>query len=170
MKNPPRSVVSVKPVKTASAGRHGMLATVLALLLLAPPAQSEPSEPLGRLFLTPERRAVLERQRQLNIQEKTQETVEVDKLHLNGVVHRSGGKATVWVNGRPQRDGDGNTGVALRPSPQEPGRVAVSVGDENPTTLRIGETLNRGTQEKTDGLAGGQLQVNRDHAEKPPRR
>lgn len=167
MKNPPRSVVSAKPIKFTSAGNQAMLAAALALLLLVPPARSEP---LGRLFITPERRAVLERQRQLNIQEKTQETVEVDKVHLNGVVHRSGGKATIWVNGRPQRDDDRNTGIALRPSPKDPGRVAISVGDENPTTLRIGETLNRGTQEKTDGLAGGQLQVNRDHAEIPPRR
>lgn len=166
MMNPPRIVDCLKPVKPALAASLGMLVAALALLLHAPLAQAEP---LGRLFLTPERRAVLERQRQLNIQENTQETVVVEKLHLNGVVHRSGGKTTVWVNGRPQRDDD-NTGIVLRTSPQGPGRVAVSIGDENPTTLRIGETLNRGTREKTDGLAGGQLQIHSDHAGKRPRR
>lgn len=166
MKNPPRIVEFVKPVKPTLAASLWMLAAALALLAHVPLAQAEA---LGRLFLTPDRRAVLERQRQLNIQEKAQETVVVEKLHLNGVVQRSGGKTTVWVNGRPQSDED-NTGIVLRPSPKDPGKVAVSVGDENPTTLRIGETINRGTQEKTDGLAGGQLQIHTGHAGKAPRR
>ncbi|MBI3522966.1 MAG: hypothetical protein HY066_00345 [Betaproteobacteria bacterium] len=154
MKNSPRIAVSA-------------ILTALAWLMVAPPAQSET---LGRLFLTPERRAALERQRQLNIQEKPQETLAVDKVHLNGVVYRNdnGGKTTVWVNGRPQRDGENNSGIALRPSPGEPGRMAISVGDEKPAHLRIGETLNRGTQEKTDGLAGGQLQINPGHDAKRP--
>jgi len=161
MKTPSRMAFSQNACK--------LLAMVMTLALLGlPPAVR--AEALGRLFLTPERRAVLERQRQLNIQEKTQETVEIEKLHLNGVVHRSGGKATIWVNGRPQRIDEYNGGIAIRPSSKEPGKVAVGVGDERPTSMRVGETLNRGTQEKTDGLAGGQVQINTDHAEKPPRR
>ena len=166
MKNPPRIVEFVKSIQPTSAASLGMLAAALALLAHVSPAEAEP---LGRLFFTPDRRAVLERQRQLNIQEKTQETVVVEKLHLNGVVQRSGGKTTVWVNGRPQSNED-NTGIVLRPLPKDPGKVSVSVGDENPTTLRIGETINRGTQEKTDELAGGQLQIHTDHAGKRPQR
>ena len=162
MKNPLRMVASLNLRKLLA-----ILPGLSALLALPPLVQAEP---LGRLFLTPERRAVLERQRQLNIQEKTQETLEVDKVHLNGVVYSSSGKSTVWINGRPQRAGENNSGIAIRTSPKEPGRIAVSVGAENPATLRIGETLNRGTQEKTDELAGGQLQINSGHDGKPPRR
>jgi len=142
------------------------LAAVAAALL----ATDALAEPLGRLFFTPERRAALERQRQLNIQEKTQETVEVASVHLNGVVRRGGNKATVWVNGRPQQVDNANTGILVTPSSKETDRVGIRVGDEAPSSLRVGETLNRATQETTDGLAGGQLQINRAHSGKPPRR
>lgn len=143
------------------------LSPALMLALLSAYAQAEP---LGRLFFTPERRAALERQRQLNIQEKTQETVEVASVHLNGVVRRGGNQATVWVNGRPQQVDNANTGILVKPSSKELDRVGIRVGDEAPSSLRVGETLNRATQETTDGLAGGQLQVHRDRSEKPPRR
>lgn len=133
----------------------------MAALALALWAMDTQSEPLGRIFFTPERRAAMERQRQLNIQEKTKEdTVEVASVHLNGVVRRKGNKDTVWVNGRVQRNDDGNTDIHFRPALRDSGRVSVGVGDEPLTSLRIGETLNRATGEKTDGLAGGQLQIN----------
>ena len=130
---------------------------LLSLVLLPTLVQSAP---LGRLFLTPERRVVLERQRQLNIQEKTQETIEVANVHINGMVRRSNGKATVWVNGRPQQDDETAGGVAVRPSPRHLEQVEIRVGDERPAALRVGEKLNRATQEMSDGLAGGQLQIN----------
>jgi len=60
---------------------------------------AEPA-PLGRLFMTPEARMTLERQRQLKIQET--QTPDGGPLRLDGVVVRSSGKATVWINGQPQ--------------------------------------------------------------------
>jgi len=139
---------------------------VLSLCLL--PALVQAAQ-LGRLFLTPERRAQLERQRQLNIQEKTQETIEVASVHVNGMVRRSGGKTTVWVNGRPQQEGVNASGVAVRPSPRQVDRIDISIGEESPASLRVGERLNRATQELSNGLAGGRLQVNRGDAVKPRR-
>ena len=152
-----------------SVGRSRRLsAAALAMLLLAAYAQAAP---IGRLFFTPDRRATLERQRQLNIQEKTQEaTVEIASLHLNGVVRRSGNKTTVWVNGRPQQADNANTGITVLPSTRDMERVNIRVGEESSTSMRVGETLNRATQEMSDGLAGGQLQVNRgDGPKRSPR-
>lgn len=128
------------------------------------------AEPLGRLFFTPERRATLERQRQLNIQEKTQETIEVASVHVNGMVRRSGSKATVWVNGRPQQTDNTTSGILVTPSSSEVNRVGIRVGDEIPSSLKVGETLNRATQEMTSGLAGGQIQINRSEDARPPTR
>lgn len=54
--------------------------------------------PLGRLFMTPESRATLERQRQLD----TPTTHVSGGGRLDGVVTRSAGKTTVWINGQPQ--------------------------------------------------------------------
>ncbi|MCX7173916.1 MAG: hypothetical protein NT159_08315 [Proteobacteria bacterium] len=148
-------------VASSGAAATRVLRVSLATVALALATAHVRAEPLGRLFFTPERRAALERQRQLNIQEKTQETVEVASVHLNGVVRRSGNKATVWVNGRPQQVDNAGTGVLVAPSSREMDRVGIRVGDEPLTSMRIGETLNRATQETTDGLAGGQIQINR---------
>ena len=137
-------------------GRGCRAILLLSLLLLPTLVQAAP---LGRLFLTPERRVALERQRQLNIQEKTQETIEVSNIHVNGMVRRSGGKTTVWVNGRPQLEGQVVTGVEVSPSPKQLEQVEIRVGEERAAELRVGETLNRSTQELSDGLKSGQLQV-----------
>ncbi len=149
---------------------HRHIARRLAILLFFMMPQLVQAAQLGRLFLTPERRAQLERQRQLNIQEKTQETIEVASVHVNGMVRRGGGKTTVWVNGRPQREGANASGVLVRPSPRQIDQVEISVGEESPASLRVGERLNRATQGLSDGLAGGQLQVNRGDETKRPQR
>ena len=90
-------------------------------LLIALTGQAQ-AEPLGRLFFTPERRAALERQRQLNIQETR--TIEGSTVSLDGVVTRSSGKTTVWVNQRPQNENASGTGVTAAVSPRQsrPGR------------------------------------------------
>ena len=75
-------------------------AALLAAALLLPAAPAA-AEELGKLFLTPERRAALERQRQLNIRE-SQPVIEGATLMVTGVVKRSSGKSTTWVNGTPQ--------------------------------------------------------------------
>lgn len=168
MKSEHPGVVPVKPSKDIVGAVLRAHAGLLALILVSSLAQAEP---LGRLFFTPERRAVLERQRQLDIQEKTAETVElVANVHVNGMVRRSGGKSTVWINGRPQQTNEISGGVTVRPSRREVEQVEISVGEETPASLRIGETLNRATQEKTSGLAGGHLQINRsDEDSRRPR-
>lgn len=150
----------IEPAKYIVGALLRARAGLLALMLVSSLAHAEP---LGRLFFTPERRALLERQRQLDIQEKTAETVElVANVHVNGMVRRSGGKSTVWINGRPQLTNEASGGVTVRPSRRDQEQVEISVGEETPASLRIGETLNRATQEKTSGLAGGQLQINRN--------
>jgi hypothetical protein len=113
--------------------------------------------PLGRLFMTPERRAILERQRQLNIQEV--QTIEGSTVTLDGVVTRSSGRSTVWVNQRPQNENTLGTGVTATVSPKEPARVIVTPGEEAPASLKVGESINRGTREKTDALGDGHISV-----------
>lgn len=129
----------------------------IAMLLLSATAGGASAEPLGRLFLTPERRAALERQRQLNIQEV--QTVEGSTVTLDGVVTRSSGRSTVWINQRPQHENALGTGMAATISRQNPSRAVVTPGDEAPTSLRVGETINRGTGEKTDAIGNGRITV-----------
>lgn len=116
--------------------------------------------PLGRLFLTPEWRAELERQRRLNIQETTR-TIEGDTLRLDGVVVRSSGRSTVWINNQPQAESARDAGVTSRTSRQRPDRATVASGTEAPVDLKVGATLNQATRETSGGLTGGEIRVRR---------
>jgi hypothetical protein len=137
------------------------LATGAALLTLAlgTLAADPAPAPLGRLFMTPEWRTTLERQRQLNQQETR--SLEGSTMRLDGVVVRSSGKSTVWVNSQPQTENDSQTGVAANLSPNDPGRATLSAGNEHPADLRVGVTLNRATRETAGGLAAGEIQIRR---------
>ena len=112
---------------------------------------------LGRLFLTQEWRSVLERQRQLNIQQAR--SIEGDTLRLDGVVVRSSGKTTVWINNRPQNEGARDSGVTAIASSRRPGRASVATDAATPVDLKVGVTLNQATQEKSGGLASGEIRV-----------
>ena len=87
-----------------------------ALLPLHAPAE----ESLGRLFFTPEKRAALERSRKLNLRQTQQ--VEGETMSLNGVVRRSDGRGTAWINGRPHYVADPRQGVAIGLQPDADGR------------------------------------------------
>ncbi|WIM06979.1 MAG: hypothetical protein OHM77_06850 [Candidatus Nitricoxidivorans perseverans] len=148
-----------------TAGRMPILRIGLlfgALPILAAFAENAAAEPLGRLFFTPERRAALERQRQLNIQEA--QTLEGATMTLDGVVVRSTGKRTVWINSRAQHDDDAPSGVTADLSAREPGGAILSVGEETPAQLKVGESINRATRETASGLADGQISVRRPSA------
>lgn len=137
------------------------LTLLLASGIVLGAAGSAWAEPLGRLFMTPERRAALERQRQLNIQEV--QTLEGSSVTIDGVVTRSSGRSTVWINQRPQNEDSLGTGVTAHISPTNPSRVTVAPGEEAPASLKVGESINRGTREKTDALGDGRITVKPAH-------
>lgn len=137
---------------------------LLPALLAALPGTAA-AEQLGRLFLTPERRAVLERQRQTNVQEQAQaQALEGATMSLDGVIVRSSGKNTVWVNGRPQNENATGTGVQAGVTAREPGHATLVTGEEAPTALRVGESINRATREKTDVVSPGAVTVAKPRA------
>lgn len=132
-----------------------MLTGALSLLLLAPASAADAPE-LGRLFFTPERRAALERQRTLNIREA--QTLQGSTMTLDGVVYRSSGKTTVWINQQAQNEDEApRTGVSVKVSPKSPGSALVAPGEEPPSQLKVGETINRSTGERDTRLGGGRV-------------
>lgn len=93
------------------------------LFLLASIANSAPTEELGRVFLSPDERRDLDKQRKQFysppvvepiveipiIQQPESEAVEQPvgpNLVINGYVKRSGTSGTVWINGETTYDGD----------------------------------------------------------------
>lgn len=130
-----------------------IVAGLLGLSLLAPAFAADPT-PLGRLFFTPERRAALERQRTHNVQEA--QALQGTTMSLDGVVYRSSGKSTVWINRQSQNENEAaRTGVSVVISPQTPGRAQLAPGDETPAQLKVGEAMNRATGERDSRLGGG---------------
>jgi len=88
------------------------------------------SEPLGRLFFTPEQRAQIERSRLQNTDPRSNDNI----LTVNGIVQKDGGQRTAWINGVPQQVGksDANT----------PGSVPVTLpGASKPIKIKVGQRV-----------------------------
>ena len=138
---------------------HGGLVLGLFLIVACIPFPAD-SEELGRLFFTPERRQLLDRQRQFNIQER-KEIPEDPTLTINGVVTRSSGKRTVWINGVAQGEKDIGSGVAVMPNRTDPGKVIVQPDGAPSTKASVGDTVYRNTSETAELLQGGRIVIRR---------
>lgn len=131
-----------------------LIGTGLVGLAALVPAQAAETQELGRLFFTPERRVALERQRTHNVQEA--QTLQGTTMSLDGVVYRSSGKATVWINHQAQTEGESaRTGVSAVVSAKTPGSALLAPGEERPTQMKVGEAMNRATGERNNRLGGG---------------
>jgi hypothetical protein len=98
--------------------------------------------PLGKLFLTPEKRQMLERQRQLNLRDT--ENMESETLQLDGVVLRSSGRSSVWTNQHMQDSRDGG----IRVNPNRPGTATLDTDKSSSVQIQVGDSVNRSTQER----------------------
>ena len=95
-------------------------------------------EPLGRLFFTPEQRAVLERQKQHN-QNSSALVDDGAPLTLNGRVTRSSGRNTAWINGTALDERD--AAQTLSRTPLRPGETAFGPGKGEQTDVLNGGTI-----------------------------
>ena len=130
-------------------------AILIAILGALPVRAAEPAT-LGRLFFSPERRVALERQRTHNVQQV--QALQGATMSLDGVVYRSSGKTTVWINQHAQNENDAKrTGVSATLSPRNPGRALIAPGEDTPAQLKVGEAVNRATGERNTRLGGGQV-------------
>jgi len=86
---------------------------LLGMVGLSGACLANPATDPGRLFYTPEQRAQLEAARDRNVTQSRQAspTVTPAPLRFDGMVIRSDGKATSWVNGQPQVGATGVKGL-----------------------------------------------------------
>lgn len=98
---------------------------------------------LQTLFYTPAQRQEMSHARQglAGIAEAT-------STRLNGVVHRAAGKGTVWLNHQPHREGS---------PPGGPIRGVDALVDGR--QLRVGESVDKVSGERTDVLVPGAVRV-----------
>ncbi len=131
-----------------------LLSCALTMVAASIPAEAAG---LGRLFFTPERRISLERQRNLGLQ--VSPMAEEQTLKLHGVVRRSGGKSTAWINGVAQQES--SAGMRIDLAPRDASRATIHLQGETPIRLQVGESVSRATRERKDGLAGGRIVIQR---------
>ncbi|MCL2656793.1 MAG: hypothetical protein FWD62_05115 [Betaproteobacteria bacterium] len=79
-----------------------LLAVLPAYAPAATESVSDPAAGLGRLFMSQDKRAMLDAARARNL--PTNNLAEYSKLRLDGIVVRSDGRKTVWLNGTPMHD------------------------------------------------------------------
>ncbi len=93
-------------------GRHRSAWVFSLSLCLCGPGFAATADP-GRLFYTPEQRAQLEaaRSRSLTQPRGPNKTAAPAALRFDGMLIRSDGKTTRWVDGRPQLDGAAVSGL-----------------------------------------------------------
>jgi hypothetical protein len=106
------------------------------------------ADPLGRLFFTPEQRAILDLSRRTQAASAQAPAESYEGVTLSGVVTRSDGKQTVWVNGQVQPPGEGAStrarDSASIPLPSGEGRVRLKVGQTlDPTSGKVEEGYRR---------------------------
>jgi len=141
--------------------RPAALAAILAGLLGATAVTGTAAQELGRLFFTPEQRAALDVRRKARTPDKPAASPQVESpvTRVNGIVQRSGGKSTVFVNGEAIPESAQAAGQGA-PQPAGAGRVSVPSGEGSKgADLRVGESLNRSSGEVSDVVGKGEVKV-----------
>lgn len=123
----------------------------------ASPQEAQAPPPLGRLFLTPEARADLERQRSGAAAPTA--PAAAAPLRLDGVVVRSSGPSTVWINRQPHGANRPDGALAVGVSRRQPDRATVSAPSLPSASLPVGATLDPSTGAQRGLLDPGALRV-----------
>lgn len=155
------------PASASSPGSPGAAGTAgsPAPARSAPPAASPAATaPLGRLFLTPARRAALEQQRRAGTLAAAPAVAPAASLTLDGALRRSSGKTTVWINGRPQHDSVAAAGEAAAIPGRHANRARLQGGGDAPVELPVGATFHRASGVQADVIAPGALRIDAQRA------
>lgn len=120
------------------------------------------AEELGRLFTTPKERSILEKLRHqkpieikkpdLLVEKKpeiAEQKTDIGDITVNGLVYRSDGKNTAWINNNNTFEGDlGNQYIQIDAKNIDPDRVIIEIPLNNSRVeLKTGETYDPGKGE-----------------------
>ncbi|GBG13689.1 uncharacterized protein NMK_1240 [Novimethylophilus kurashikiensis] len=110
-------------------------------------ALADPS-PLGRLFFTPAERRQLE---QSSPPQPPSTPAPLPKLEINGIVQRSDGKGTVWLNRQPIQEDTHQENVQIGKLRQNSDRVRLDL-PQHRLSLRPGQHLDTVTGKAVDNI------------------
>jgi hypothetical protein len=120
----------------------------IAMAAALPWWTAQAAEPMGRLFFTPPQRSALDAGKKIGVPRSARAPAAPRgprEVTLNGVVTRSDGESTVWVNGRAL-DSKPLSGVSVSASGSDPAAARVKLrGKRGTVELRVGQRLERTT-------------------------
>jgi hypothetical protein len=134
-----------------AAGRRGEAVVMRALCaagMLLAAAVASAAEPLGRLFYTPVQRTQLDTLRsQKNVAPPVQEAKDPpaapEVLTYGGIVRRSDGRRTVWINNRMVNDGKAPDDLSISSRSRSDDRLSVRLPQApGPVELRVGQSFD----------------------------
>lgn len=131
------------------------LLTIASLLGLAAPVGAEP---LGRLFFSPDERAMLDQQRQKGGGDLPSILdTPTEHITLNGLVRRSSGKTTVWINRLPQHENENPQGVVIRQEKTAKPSAVLLLPSGKQVQLKAGQTLDIARDKVREGYEDASL-------------
>jgi hypothetical protein len=118
-----------------------LLRCLVAIILTASCIPNQAAEAdwqngLGRLFMTPQKRALLDELRHNNA--RIAPTQQLDSVRLDGIVRRSSGKQTIWINGQSYEDHAPVTRIDEQ-------SARIISGSKKGIELKVGETARIAT-------------------------
>jgi hypothetical protein len=118
---------------------------LLTLVLL--PMLDAGAQPMGRLFLSPNERALLDQLRYKNGMDAAPAATTpaadnpTDEITLNGFVKRSNGKTTTWINRLPQHEYETPQGITVLDT-SKPSAVSLQLRSGKKIDLKAGQTFD----------------------------
>lgn len=120
-----------------------MRALLLGLLLAAMPV-AQGAELAGRLFYTPEQRAQLDQLRaQKAVASQVRDEPVPETVTYNGIIRRSDGKTTIWMNNQPMSAAELRSGQAVAGTVSRDGRIVLQnpqAGNGAKLELKVGQS------------------------------
>ncbi len=117
----------------------------LAFITLMLPLVGSAAEPLGRLFYTPQQRATLDSARRQNIKVDvvTETSAPPENISVNGVINRSDGQSTVWINNRPLNEKRAPNGITIVSRSADNASVTLHLPQSSRNVdLKVGQNLD----------------------------
>ncbi|MCX7897037.1 MAG: hypothetical protein N2441_04110 [Rhodocyclaceae bacterium] len=122
-------------------------------------ATAQEWEALGRLFYTPAGRQALDRQR-ASLSHGPRLPLAGESLRIDGVVMRSEGRHTIWINGVGHTEDQAHLATrAVRTSPRRFGKVLIMNGEAGPIEMSIGSRYDPNTGKVQDLLGEGKIET-----------
>jgi hypothetical protein len=117
--------------KTMTLRAYSLLAIFMTCIPAAQATEADWQTGLGRLFVSPQKRALLDELRRNN--SRLDSTQQLDSVRLDGIVRRSSGKQTIWINGESYTEHAPVTRV-------DDSSARVISGNKNGVELKVGES------------------------------